>query len=85
MHYSYIKKILLIVFSTLILFSIINFFVDPEQVYPKLFRIDNDKQVLSNFSKELALSKYGILNRYSDETWRHDLNDRDRMVKATWK
>ncbi len=80
MYYSYIKKILLIVFNTLILFSIINFFVDPEQVYPKLFsnnnpvlkKFSNNNPVLKIFSKELTSSKYGIINKFSK------LNERDR-------
>ena len=69
MHYSYIKTIFLIVFSSLILISIINFTVDPEQVYPKLF--SNVNPVLKIFSKELTLSKYGIINKFNK------LNERD--------
>jgi hypothetical protein len=70
MYYSYIKIIFLIVFSSLILISIINFFVDPEQVYPKLF--SNTNPVLKKFSKELTSSKYGIINKFGK------LNERDR-------
>mgnify|MGYP006092051039 CR=1 FL=1 len=76
MYYLYLKKILLIVISSLILFSLINFFVDPEKVYPKLFPITDP--VLKEFAKEVTSSKYGILDRHSDGTWINNLNERER-------
>jgi len=75
---SYIKSIFLFVIFLLTATALTNFIVDPEQVYPKLSPNTDNQQILSNFSKELALSKYGILNkyRYSDGTMRSHLNER---------
>jgi len=67
---SYIKRVNLFVIVLLTITALTNFIVDPAQVYPKLF--SNNKSILKNFSKELSLSKYGIINEYNN------LNERDR-------
>ena len=67
---SYIKRVYLFVIVLLIITALTNFIVDPAQVYPKLF--SNNKSILKDFSKELSLSKYGIINEYNN------LNERDR-------
>ena len=73
MYYSYIKKTFLIVFSVLALFSLINFFADPENIYPKLFSSDESGSLLASYSNKLTKSKYGLL----DEEF-SILNDRER-------
>ena len=60
-------------FSVLALFSIINFFVDPENIYPKLFSSDEPESLLVSYSNKLMQSKYGIL----DEEF-NILNERER-------
>jgi len=67
---SYIKSVFLLVVFLLTAAAMTNFIVDPAQVYPKLF--PSNEPILNNFSKELSLSKYGILNKYNN------LNERDR-------
>ncbi len=67
---SYIKSVFLFVVFLLTVVAMTNFIVDPAQVYPKLF--PSNEPILNNFSKELSLSKYGILNKYNN------LNERDR-------
>ena len=73
MYYLYIKKTFLIVFSILALFSLINFFVDPENIYPKLFSSEKSESLLASYSNRLTKSKYGLL----DEEF-SILNERDR-------
>ena len=73
MYYLYIKKTFLMLFSVLALFSIINFFVDPENIYPKLFSSDEPESLLVSYSNKLMQSKYGIL----DEEF-NILNERER-------
>ena len=67
---SYIKTVFLFVVFLLTATTLTNFIVDPEQVYPKLF--PSNEPTLNNFSKELSLSKYGIVNKFNN------LNERDR-------
>ena len=67
---SYIKRVYLFIVILLTITALTNFIIDPAQIYPKLF--SNNKSILNSFSKELSLSKYGILNECNN------LNERDR-------
>jgi len=58
---SYLRNIFLFVIVLLIATAMINFFVDPGNIYPKYFSQKN-KPTIETYIKKLVESKYGLLS-----------------------